>query len=52
MKKDKIQEIKNQAEKLECYINRYATRSLKIGEALGQPGCKMLSDLLEKVSKL
>lgn len=50
--KDKTQEVKAQAEKLERYINRHVTRSLKIGEALGQPGCKMLNDLLEKVSKL
>jgi len=50
--KDKAKEVKAQAEKLERYINRYSTRSVKIGDALGAPGCKILNELFEKVEKL
>lgn len=46
----RIKETKAQAEKLERYINQYASRAVNVSNALGDRGCKMLSDLLAKVS--
>lgn len=52
MSDNKIKDIKSQGEKLERYINQFATRSVNVADALGSKGCKMLSDLLEKVEAL
>ena len=51
MNKD-LEDIKEQALKLERYIVRYNSRSFNVGEALGLTGSKMMFELFEKIYRV
>tara|TARA_R110000851_G_scaffold226491_3_gene379383 strand:+ start:621 stop:776 length:156 start_codon:yes stop_codon:yes gene_type:complete len=50
--KNSTETLKDKAEKLDRYINLYVSRSVKIEEALGITGQKLLDELLKQVSEL
>ena len=51
-KKKEIQAVVDQADKLDKYIHQYVSRSLRLHDALGEKGTKILNDLFSKIEKL
>lgn len=50
--KNQIQAVTEQAEKLDRYINQYVSRSLRVNDALGDKGAKMLNELFLLIENL